>query len=188
MIIIFTGPPFAGKDTQAKRVSKALQLPVFSMGHIIRDAYAAGNQKAVEGFENYSMKGLHVPNDLKFGLLKEKLDQHPDGYILDNYPATQEDLDTYLSYLTAVNKTVDCVIYMNITKEEMLQRMTSRDRADDTIEIVMKRRENQDKDREAVISYFSAKGMLEEINGHGDVEAIHSEIMERIQKYDTHSN
>lgn len=186
MIIILTGPPFAGKDTQAKLLTEKLGLPVFSMGQIIRDAYATGNPKAIEGFEQYSMKGLHIPNNLKFDLLKEKLDQTSKGYILDNYPATQEDLDTYLAYLEGKQQRVDCVIYLTVSKEEMLSRMTSRGRADDTPEIVLQRRENQDKDRDAVITYFSQKGILEEINGENEIETIDQEILERIKKYDSH--
>lgn len=186
MIIILTGPPFAGKDTQAKILTQKLGLPVFSMGQIIRDAYAAGNPKAVEGFEQYSMKGLHVPNTLKFDLLREKLDEDTTGYILDNYPATQEDLDTYLAYLQEKGQKVDCVIYLTISQETMLSRMTSRGRADDTEEIVLKRRENQDKDRESVIAYFLAQGVLEEIDGENEIDDITKEVLERIEKYDTH--
>lgn len=184
MIIIFTGPPFAGKDTQAKMVGKQLGLPVFSMGQIIREAYAEGNPKAIEGFEKYSMKGLHVPIALKFDLLQQKISQTSNGYILDNFPATQEDLDTYVAYTKKHNVDITCVIYICISKEEMLKRMTSRERSDDTPEIVMKRREIQDKDREAVLTYFSKRGILEEVNGEMAIEEVEKNILEKIQKYD----
>ncbi|CAN5209436.1 adenylate kinase [soil metagenome] len=188
MIIIFTGPPFAGKDTQAKIISEKMGLPVFSMGQLIREAYKAGNPKAVEGFEQYSMKGLHLPTGLKFDLLQEKIEKTGSGYILDNFPGTQEDLDTYLAYLQEKNQHVDCVIYIHISPEEMLKRMKSRGRADDTPEIVLKRRDVQDKDREKIIAYFTAKGILEEIDGEGDIESIDKQIIERIHKYDPHKN
>src|SRR3990167_3582095 len=95
MIVIFIGPPFSGKDTQAKLLGKEKNLPVFSMGALIRDAYERKDPRAIEGFEQYSMKGFHLPTQLKFGWLKEKLDTNKDGFILDNFPATQEDLDTF---------------------------------------------------------------------------------------------
>lgn len=186
MIIILTGPPFAGKDTQAKLLTKELALPVFSMGHLIREAYEKRNPKAVEGFENYTMKGLHLPTPLKFDLLKEKIEQTTTGYILDNFPGTQEDLDTYLAYLEERGEKVDCVFYINISKDETLRRMTSRGRADDTPEIVLKRREVQDADREAVLSYFRPQGIVEEINGEDSVEHVERDMLERLKKYDTH--
>jgi len=37
MILIFLGPPFSGKGTQAQILAKELSLPVFSMGQLLRD-------------------------------------------------------------------------------------------------------------------------------------------------------
>ncbi len=177
MILIFIGPPFAGKDTQTKLLSEKLHIPVFSMGAIIRAAYAKGDPRAVKGFEEYSMKGLHVPDDLKFPLLKEKMDSANGGFILDNFPGSQEDVTTFNTYAVQNKLTVDAVFLVNISEEEMYRRMTARGRKDDTKEIVMKRREIQDLDREAVISYYKEKGILHEINGEESVADVHAHIV-----------
>jgi adenylate kinase len=176
MILIFLGPPFSGKGTQAQLLAKELNLPVFSMGQLIRDGNKAGNPKAVEGYQNYTLKGLHAPNSLKFELLKEKMDENKNGFILDNYPANQEDLDTLLNYLSVNLLTVDKVFYVNISVDEMKNRMVQRGRDDDKPETVLVRREVQDKDRQPVLVYFKDKGLLVEINGEGTIDAVQAVI------------
>ena len=180
MILIFLGPPYSGKGTQAQILGKELNLPVFSMGELIREGNRLGNPKAVEGYKNYTIKGLHVPNALKFELLKEKLDQNKNGFILDNYPAMQEDLDTLRNYLAENSLQVDKVFYINISVEAMKARITERGREDDKLEIVSTRRDVQDKDRLPVLQYFREKGLLVEINGEGPIEEVQAEIREAL--------
>lgn len=180
MIIVFTGPPFSGKDTQAKMLGEKINLPVFSMGALIREAYDRKDPRGIEGFEKYSMKGLHLPIGLKFDLLKDKIEEARTGYIIDNFPGTQEDVDAFNAYLANKGLKVDHVFYLNITKEEMLKRMIHRGRQDDDPEIVLRRRENQDKDREAVLEYYRSQGLLREIDGSGPIEEIHNKILSYI--------
>jgi adenylate kinase len=175
MILVFLGPPFSGKGTQAEILSKELGISVFSMGAIIRDAYAEDYPRAKEGYENYSMKGLHLPNEIKFPWLIKKIDGQED-FILDNYPGNQEDLDTMLNYLAENSLQIDKVFCVNISIEEMKNRMIQRGRPDDNPEIVLTRREIQDKDRQPVLEYFRQKGLLAEINGEGTIDAVHAAI------------
>jgi adenylate kinase len=178
MILIFLGPPYSGKGTQATILGKELNLPVFSMGELIREGNRLGNPKAVEGYQNYTVKGMHVPNSLKFELLRERMDENRNGFILDNYPATQEDLDTLLNYLLENSLQVAKVFYISISAEAMKARITERGRDDDKLEIVLTRKEVQDKDREPVLQYFKEKGMLTEINGEGSIEDVQAKIRE----------
>lgn len=182
MIIVFFGPPFAGKGTQTNILGKKLGLPVFSMGAIIREEYKAGNPKAIEGFEKYSMKGLHLPIEFKFNLLKERLEKAPNGFILDHFPATQEDLDAFNNYLSSKGLHIERAFYLFISEEEMKKRVMVRGRADDDPEIIRKRREIQDKDRIPVISYFKDKGILEEVNAQRSIEEVQKDILNRLEK------
>ena len=180
MIIIFIGPPYAGKDTQGKLLShKFGDTPIFSMGALIREAREHGNKTFIKAYEEYSLKGLHVPTDIKFTLLKEKMDQASEGFILDNFPGTKNDLSTLNAYLSDKNKRVDKVIYLYISEEEMKKRFESvfRGRKDDDPEIIVARREIQDKDRIPVINYYKKENLLLEINGEGEVNKIHEEIV-----------
>lgn len=180
MILVFLGPPYSGKGTQAELLAKQLKIPVFSMGLLIREAYENKDPKAVKGYEQYAMRGMHLPNKLKFHLLKEKLDEDKGNFILDNYPATQGDLNALMNYLSKRFLQVNKVFYINISVAEMEKRMVDRGRKDDKFEIVMRRREIQDKDRLPVLTYFNSKGLLEEIKGEGSIKEVHGRIMKAL--------
>lgn len=180
MIIVFIGPPFAGKGTQAALLGKKLDLPVFSMGGIIRQAYKSGHPTAVEGFEKYSLKGLHLPISLKFPLLEEKLNNVEDGFILENFPATAEDLRTFNRYVLRNKLNVTKVFLLTLSEQQAMKRMLLRGRVDDTAEIVKKRREIQDEDRIPVINFYMEQGLLVEVNGEGDINKIHKQILDHL--------
>jgi adenylate kinase len=179
MIIIFLGPPYSGKGTQAEILAKKLNLPVFSMGAIIRKAYNENYPGAKEAYENYSLKGLHLPNEIKFPWLTKNLDGHQ-NFILDNYPAMQEDLDTFNNYLAEHHLQINKVFIINISIEEMKRRMVQRGREDDKPEVVMERRAIQDKDRIPILNYFREKGMLIEIDGEGSIDEVQARITEAL--------
>lgn len=178
MVIIFTGPPLAGKGTQAHLLSKKLNLPVFSIGQLLRQSRESGNEKMKQAYETYSMQGKHLPISIKFNLLKEKMDQPKDGFILENFPATKEDLGIFLRYLQEKQLRVDKVFLINLSEEEMLKRMELRGRIDDTKEVVLKRRRIQDNDRIPVIDYFIKEGILVELRGEEAIGTVHHKICE----------
>ena len=184
MIIIFIGPPFAGKDTQASLLSKKLSLPLFSMGGLIRDARERGDEIIANAYRKYTLHGLHIPINIKFGLLKKKLDNLNDGFILNNFPATIEDLNAFNKYLTERNLSVDKVFYLYISKDVMQERFKNslRKRPDDDSGIILTRREVQDKDRIPVIDYFRNLGILVEVRGERDIDTVHKDIISLLQK------
>jgi adenylate kinase len=186
LIIVFIGPPYAGKDTQGKLLSQKLgNMPIFSMGHLIREAQESDNKIIVEAYKNYSLKGLHLPTVIKFPLLKDKMDQTENGFILDNFPATKDDLEAFNDYLSKANKKIARVIYLNISKEEMEKRFkkASRGRGDDHPEIIVARRDIQNQDRIPVLEFYRSQNLLSEINGEGDVDEINKEILEELKKH-----
>lgn len=184
MITIFIGPPFAGKDTQASLLSKKLSLPLFSMGGLIRDARKSGDKTISDAYKKYTLNGLHIPINIKFGLLKIKLDNLNDGFILSNFPATLEDLNVFNKYLTERNLSVDKVFYLSISKDVMQERFKGslRKRPDDDSKIISERREVQDNDRIPVIEYFKKLGILVEINGERDIKVVYEDILGCLEK------
>lgn len=180
MNVVFIGPPYAGKGTQTKLLAEKLHIPVWSMGALIRQAYEKKDSRAIEGFEKYSLKGKHVPTQLKFPFLEERLNNSPKGFILDNFPATAKDLQVFNIYLKQHHKRIDKVVYLRVSEEEMQRRMQSRGRKDDNPEIIKARRENQDKDRISVLEFYRAAGILEEINGQRDINEVQEEIVNKL--------
>ena len=173
MNIIFIGPPLGGKGTQAKLLSQKLHIPVFSVGALLR-------KHAKDGYQQYAMKGRNLPAALKFNLLKEKLDTAKSGFILENFPAAEDDLMVFLDYLKNHKLTIDKVFNITISEEEAKKRMRHRGRVDDAADIIKNRRNIQGKDRKSVLSYFSKMGVLVAVDGQGLVEEIHKKIMDNV--------
>lgn len=183
MIIVFIGSPYAGKDTQGKLLSQHFgNIPIFSMGHLIREARERGNKTFIKAYDEYSLKGFHLPTVIKFPLLKDKMDQAKTEFILDNFPATKDDLVMLNNYLSKTNKKINKVIYLYISKEEMMRRFKNafRGRKDDDPDIVAARREIQNQDRIPVLEFYKNKNLLAEINGEGDMDAIHKKILSQL--------
>lgn len=173
MNIIFTGPPLAGKGTQAKLLGEYLNLPVFFIGQLLRE-------QVKEGYEKYAMTGRNLPTGLKFGLLEEKMDAAKKGFILENFPATIDDLGVFVAYLDKRGLTINRVFNITISEEETKKRMLNRGRIDDVADIVAKRKAIQGRDREPVLDYFNKQGVIVDIDGEGTIEDVHKRIVEKL--------
>lgn len=186
-IYVLIGPPLSGKETQGELLEFSLGgIPRFSMGYLIREARDT-DPKFEEAYQEYSMKGRHLPNAIKFPLMAAKMDAAVStGFILDNFPATLEDVKYLERYLQEKPLQVQSVISLSISENEMKRRFEiakeRRGRADDTFEVVHERRAVQDEDREPVLEYYRRLGILSEINGEESVEKVHQEILNAVGK------
>lgn len=184
-IYVLIGPPLSGKETQGEMLETSLGgIPRFSMGHLIREARKT-DPVFEKAYQEYSMQGKHLPNEIKFPLMAAKMDEASHtGFILDNFPATTEDVSYLERYLTGKDLHIQSVISLSVSEEEMRKRFEiareKRGRADDTFENVHDRRTIQDEDREPVLEHYRKIGLLKEINGEGNVEQVHDKILHAI--------
>lgn len=125
-IVIFLGPPGAGKGTQSQLLKERNGFIQISTGDLLREAVK--NQTELGKLaKQYMDEGKLVPDDLIISLIKEKLQEYADkNIIFDGFPRTipqAESLDNLLSHL---NKNVDAVILFKIEDEEIVKRLTGR--------------------------------------------------------------
>lgn len=184
-VYVLIGPPLSGKETQGGLLELSLGgIPRFSMGHLIRDARKTDSvfEKA---YQDYSMQGKHLPNEIKFPLMMQKMEEAPGDFILDNFPGSAQDVSYFEKYIEGKPYRVHSVISINISEDEMRKRFEvakeRRGRADDTFEIVHERREIQDRDRQAVLKHYRDLGVLSEIDGEKSIEEVHDAIMREIR-------
>lgn len=181
MIIVLIGRPESGKGTQARLLSDETGLPVFAMGDLIREARIT-NEGVALAYKQYALKGKHLPNSVKFPLLQDQLDRVTNDFILDNYPASQEDVETFNSYLAQRRWFINKMFHILISPDEVIRRMRlgNRGRLDDDEKIIRERIGIQDQDRNYVIEYYRNKRILEEIKGEREIDVIHDDIMGRL--------
>ena len=89
MMIVFLGPPGAGKGTQAETLSKEKKIPHISSGNLLREAVEAGTETGIKA-RSYIEKGLLVPDKIVVDIIKERILKNDckAGFVLDGFPRT----------------------------------------------------------------------------------------------------
>lgn len=119
--IILIAPPAAGKGTLADRLKKEFDYDYISMGDILREE-AKTNEVIKEKME----RGILIDDSEVLLSIKNKLAKVEKSYILDGFPRTINQAKSYDEYLLKNNKSLGVVIYLDVPKEELVKRITSR--------------------------------------------------------------
>lgn len=190
MIIIFLGPPEAGKGTQANLLAEKLGLPHFSIGQLLREEWAKGTKIGKEGETYWGEKGINVPTRISFPLLKKYLQEAKRGFILDNFPRTSENLKFLQDFLQKTGLKIDFVFHLYISQKEGEKRRKFRakysERIDETTALLSKRRGyGYVKDIATIKNYFTKLNVWYEIDGEKPRKAVYTEILKIITDYGT---
>ena len=123
MNLIMLGAPGAGKGTQAAILNQKLCIPTISTGNILRAAVKDGTPIGLKAKE-YMDHGHLVPDEVIIGIINERLQAEDckKGYILDGVPRTIAQAEA----LDKAGIVFDAVINLEISDEEILQRMSGR--------------------------------------------------------------
>lgn len=127
MQIILLGAPGAGKGTQAASLERELRLAHIASGDLFRQAEASGSELGKLA-RPYMEKGLLVPDEITIKLILERL-AAPDcaaGCILDGFPRNLEQARALDSALAEQGKAIDKVLYIKVSTDEMLRRLSGR--------------------------------------------------------------
>ncbi len=123
MRIIFLGPPGSGKGTQADLISREFSIPKISTGDILRDAVANKTPLGKKAEEKMK-KGELVDDEIIVGIIKERVEKEDckKGYILDGFPRNLPQAQA----LDSIPADKEIVFLFEISKEELIKRLTSR--------------------------------------------------------------
>jgi len=124
---ILLGAPGAGKGTQAVTLSKRLGLSHIASGDIFRQEQASGSELGNVA-KSYMEKGLLVPDEVTVKMILGRI-AAPDcakGVILDGFPRTLEQAKALDEALAGNGKSVSMVLYIKVSTEELLRRLSGR--------------------------------------------------------------
>ncbi len=125
--LILLGPPGAGKGTQASGIVKKYNVPHISTGDIFRKNIKENTDLGKKAKE-YMDKGLLVPDELVVEIVKDRLTEEDcmEGFLLDGFPRTVGQADALEKELTNLKYTLDKVINIDVSKEELIERAVGR--------------------------------------------------------------
>ena len=183
-LVIFLGPPGAGKGTQAVTIAKEKNLAHISTGDMLRE-HVSNETELGKTAKTLLDEGKLVPDSLVIEMLQERLLSNDciNGAILDGFPRTiaqAESLDK-ISEEFKISK----VIVFEADRDELIKRILNRGetsgRSDDTEESVSVRLEVYENDTAPLIEYYEQRNLVSKINAVGEVENIYNLILKEFE-------
>ena len=127
MIVVLLGAPGAGKGTQAELMINRLGLTQISTGDILRSEVKNKTKLGLDA-KSYMDRGDLVPDDVILGMISSRIkeDDCKNGFILDGFPRTIVQAQELSNILKKNGLELDKVINIDVNKELLIQRLTSR--------------------------------------------------------------
>jgi len=179
MKIVLIGIQGAGKSTQGNLLSKQLNIPYLSTGHIFRQIAKEKTQLGRYIKETVNI-GVLIPDDKVIEIVHSYLSrpEYKRGYILDGFPRTVEQAKKFIN-------NVDKVIYFDIADKDALWRLLYRHdegRGDETLPALKKRIESYKKLTLPVVEYYRKQKLLVTIDAKLSIEEVNQEILKNLGK------
>ena len=203
MKFILFGSPGVGKGTQAKILSKELKIVHIATGDILRESVARGTELGKKA-KAYMDRGELVPDELVIQIIQDRMKESDavNGFILDGFPRTLPQAEALDKVFEKSGMKVDRVVTMEVDKELLMKRLTSRrvcrncgsifnllvddladmkcrkcggelyQRDDNKAETIERRFEVYQKQTKPVKDFYARKKMLAEVDGIGEIEQV----------------
>jgi len=188
MILIFLGPPGAGKGTQARILEEKCGHRQISTGDLLRAHRAKSTPLGLEA-QGFMDRGELVPDDLIIRMMEAELANVTD-VVVDGFPRTVAQAEAFDAMLAAKHLTATAVLF-DVEMNALMERLTGRwtnprtgrvyhekfyppkvagiddedggplvQRDDDKAETIAKRLDVYKAQTEPLIAYYSGKGMV----------------------------
>ncbi len=203
MNIVLLGAPGAGKGTQAAKLVEKYGFAHISTGDMLRAAVKNQTPLGLEA-KKYMDAGDLVPDEVVIGLVKERLQDADtaDGFILDGFPRTSTQAVALDSELSSLERPLDAALLVDVDKEVIIKRLTSRrmcrdcgyigsdadatcpkcngemyQRDDDNAATVRNRLDVYESSTAPLIDYYRGCELLKEIDGDRDPQVVFDAIV-----------
>lgn len=183
--LLIVGPPGAGKGTQAARITTAYGIPDVSTGDIFRANIKNETPLGVQ-VKAIIDSGDYVSDELTNALVTSRLEEDDarDGFLLDGYPRTLEQVEYLDELLAGKGQALDAVIQLVADQDEVVARLRKRaleqGRTDDTEDAIRHRQEVYARETSPLIAVYRDRGLLIEVDGLGEIDDVAARITEAL--------
>ncbi|MBB5236263.1 adenylate kinase [Deinococcus budaensis] len=190
-VVIFLGPPGAGKGTQAERLAREHQLTKISTGDILRDHVSRGTDLGRQ-VKPILDAGQLVPDEILIALIRDRLaGMEPVRVIFDGFPRTLAQAQALDMLLEELGVPVSAVPLLEVPDELLVQRIVDRGRqaasagqtprADDTEAVARERQQVYREQTQPLIDYYSARGHLRSLDGVGSMDEVYNRVLQTLR-------
>lgn len=127
MNILIMGPAGAGKGTMSDLILQHYDIPHISTGDMLRENVRNNTELGQEA-KSYMEAGLLVPDDVINAMVEKRLQEKDceKGYLLDGFPRTLVQAQTFEEIANRIGKPIECVIALEVEMDTLVKRITGR--------------------------------------------------------------
>jgi adenylate kinase len=180
--LVLLGPPGSGKGTQAALLTEKYRIPAIATGDILRAQVEAGTPQGQQ-VRSYLDRGELVPDQLVVDIIRHRLSE-PDteaGFILDGFPRTVPQAQALDAMLAELQRPLDAVLYLQVDRQSLQDRLGQRHRQDDRHDIVDHRIDVFLEQTAPLIGYYRGQGKLRLIDAARPPELVAAAIEDVIR-------
>jgi adenylate kinase len=178
------GPPGSGKSTQGPILAERLDVTYVSSGAVLREEVRR-DSRIGQHAADYMNMGRLVPDWLVLYALELRLsDALRSGFVLDGYPRTLEQAETFTRSLGRTR--LDRVIELVVPDDELRRRLTQRLRADDDDHVVESRLRIYRRETRAMLDFFASAGLLSQVDGSRSPEVVTEDLVRLVGTMQMH--
>ena len=184
MILIFFGPPGAGKGTQANLIASHFNIPHLSTGDILRNKLLQKDELSTR-IKNVIDRGQLVSDNILNEIVSSRIDEQDclKGFVLDGYPRTMDQALFLNTILNSKNLKIDKIIEINVDERIIAKRIISRfkteNRQDDTEDVIKTRISRYLSETKPLSDFYKTKYPSDYlvINGNQEIEKVTADII-----------
>lgn len=183
MLLVFIGPPGAGKGTQSKRLCERYEITHLSTGDILRKAKATGTDLGKIVAPILDSGGL-VDDHLMIRVVEEAISR-PEcrkGFLLDGFPRSIPQAEALDELLAGRRQRLTAVIELRVPRAELERRLVNRfyeltdPRPEDRPEAIGHRLDLYERITAPLLEFYTEKRQLLSVDGVGSTDEVFSRI------------
>jgi len=130
-------------------------------------------------------RGDLVPDETMIEMIRDRLADAGDGFVLDGFPRTMAQAEALDEMLVEIGRPLTIVFELqvpdDVARARLEKRAADEGRTDDTPEAIDKRIDTYHRETEPIVTHYRAHGNLVGVHGTGTVDEVFTEIQQALE-------